>query len=227
MADFSILDYWALGFFIVSWLAYHLALEFTGKSRRSLNSQMYGYRHKWLEQAAARENRIVDTTIMASLQNGTAFFASTSLFAIGGALALFKVTDDILPMIGQMPLGAAMTRFALEAKAMGLTVILIYSFFKFSWAYRLFNFSAILLGSIPQPHEDKAILDPAVRRAGRMCVAAGKNFSRGQRAFFFALAYLGWFIGAKVFLLSTVAVLIVMTRRQFDSEALRALRDDG
>jgi hypothetical protein len=31
-----------------------------------------------------REARMVDMQIMASLQNGTAFFASTSLIAIGG-----------------------------------------------------------------------------------------------------------------------------------------------
>jgi uncharacterized membrane protein len=30
-----------------------------------------------------RDNRVVDTTINASLQNGTAFFASTSLIALG------------------------------------------------------------------------------------------------------------------------------------------------
>ena len=38
--------------------------------------------------------RIVDSQIMASLQNGTAFFASTSLIAIGGTLTLLRSTDD-------------------------------------------------------------------------------------------------------------------------------------
>ena len=37
-----------------------------------------------------REARMVDMQIMASLQNGTAFFASTSLIAIGGGLALLR-----------------------------------------------------------------------------------------------------------------------------------------
>ena len=43
----------------------------------------------------ARDMRMVDMQIMASLQNGTAFFASTSLIAIGGALTLLRSTDEI------------------------------------------------------------------------------------------------------------------------------------
>ena len=52
-----------------------------------------------------RDNRIIDTTIMASLQNGTAFFASTSLIALGGALTLLRSTDDVLPLFADMPSG--------------------------------------------------------------------------------------------------------------------------
>ena len=41
-----------------------------------------------------RDMRMFDMQIMASLQNGTAFFASTSLLAIGGALTLLRSPDD-------------------------------------------------------------------------------------------------------------------------------------
>ena len=51
----------------------------------------------------------------------------------------------------------------------------------------------------------------------------GCHFNRGQRAFFFALAYLGWFISPWLFLIATAAVLTVMWRRQFSSDARRAL----
>ena len=43
-----------------------------------------------------REMRMVDAQIVAALQNGTAFFASTSLIAIGGALTLMRSTDEVL-----------------------------------------------------------------------------------------------------------------------------------
>jgi uncharacterized membrane protein len=59
-----------------------------------------------------------------------------------------------------------------------------------------------------------------------MSVVAGKHFNRGQRAFFFALAYLGWFVSAYVFIAATAAVLYVMWRRQFASDARDALLKD-
>jgi uncharacterized membrane protein len=49
---------------------------------------------------------------------------------------------------------------------------------------------------------------------------AGRQFNRGQRAFF-ALGYLGWFVGPWVLFVTTAAVLIVTRRRP--SNAWRAM----
>jgi uncharacterized membrane protein len=185
---------------------------------------MNQYRYRWMEQMVQRENRIVDTTIMASLQNGTAFFASTSLIAIGGVLTLFNSTDDVISLFSQVPLGVATTRLAWELKVAGLAVIFVYAFFKFAWAYRLFNYVAILVGSVPVLRGDnRSQAEAAARKAASMNVVAGQHFNRGQRAFFFALAYLGWFVSAYVFIVATAAVLYVMWHRQFASDARSAL----
>ena len=56
-----------------------------------------------------------------------------------------------------------------------------------------------------------------------MNIVAGRHFNRGQRAFFFALAYLGWFVSPYLFVAGTAACLFVMWRRQFASDAIRAL----
>jgi len=53
--------------------------------------------------------------------------------------------------------------------------------------------------------------------------AAGRHFNRGQRAFFFALGYLGWFVSPWVLFLTTAAVVIVTWRRQFASNAWQAM----
>jgi uncharacterized membrane protein len=50
------------------------------------------YREVWIRRLLDREARMVDMQVMISLQNGTAFFASTSLLAIGGGLALLRAT---------------------------------------------------------------------------------------------------------------------------------------
>src|SRR4249919_293711 len=92
--------YWvdiaAVGFFILEWLVYAITLEHSAYGRDSLSARMHIYREVWIRRMLDRETRIIDTQILASLQNGTAFFASTSLLAVGGALALLRSTNEAL-----------------------------------------------------------------------------------------------------------------------------------
>ena len=145
--------YWvdiaAVSFFIVEWLVYGLTLEHTAYGRDSLSARMNGYREVWVRNMLHREARMVDMQIMASLQNGTAFFASTSLIAIGGALALLRATNDALTVLGSLPIDLTPSPALWEIKCVGLILIFIYAFFKFAWSYRLFNYVAILLGAMP------------------------------------------------------------------------------
>jgi uncharacterized membrane protein len=219
---FDWIDYLALAFFVLAWGGYHFAVEQLSAGRNSLNARMSMHRRVWMERLIVRENRIVDSTIMASLQNGAAFFASTSLFAIAGVLALLQATETALTIFADMPFGVVTTRLAFEAKVGGLGVIFVYSFFKFAWSYRLFNYAAILVGAIPVDPTDPGARG-AAGRAAAMNIVAGTHFNRGQRAFFFALGYLGWFISPYVLIAATSAVLIVMWRRQFSSDAIDAL----
>jgi len=92
---------------------------------------------------------MIDTAIMSGLQNGTAFFASTSLLAIGGAFALLNATDRIFGVLGDLSLQSTVPRGMFELKAIGLILIFGYAFFQFGWSYRLFNYASILLGATP------------------------------------------------------------------------------
>ena len=60
-------------------------------------------------------------------------------------------------------------------------------------------------------------------RNGLVITDAGRHFNRGQRAFFFALGYLGWFVSPWVLFVSTALVVVVIWRRQFASNAWRAM----
>ena len=71
-------DILAVGFFILEWLVYAITLEHTAYGRDSLSARMDAYREAWIRQLLDREARMVDIQIMASLQNGTAFFAYTA-----------------------------------------------------------------------------------------------------------------------------------------------------
>jgi len=187
---------------------------------------MNGYRDEWMERLLAREMRMVDAQVTAALQNGTAFFASTSLIAIGGALTLLRSTEEILTVVSVLPFASPPSRALWELKMLGLAVIFVYAFFKFAWSYRLFNYFAIMVGAAPPPAEkDTAEAQAFAHRASRLCADAGRHFNRGQRAFFFALAYLGWFLGALPLALTTTGIFIVMWRRQFASESRKAFGD--
>ena len=220
---FSLLDLIAVVGFVGAWAAYALFAEWPGR-QAGLNLRMNDYRAEWMRRMLAREMRMVDMQIMAALQNGTAFFASTSLIAVGGALTIVRSTDDVLNVVSTLPIGIQTTRMLWEMKAIGLAVIFVYAFFKFAWSYRLFNYVAILLGATPPLSEkDTPEAQAHVKRTARLFAAAGRHFNHGQRSFFFALGYLGWFVSPWVFMASTAAVVMVMWWRQFGSDASHAM----
>src|SRR5258708_35166482 len=131
-----------------------------------------------------REMRMVDAQIGAGLQKGCAVFACSALIAIGGALTLLRSSDAIVEVVAALPFGIKMTPIQWEAKTMGLAVIFVYAFFKFGWAYRLYNYVAILVGATP-PAKDKDTPEAKAHaeRVGRLCEVPGLPFNRGQRAF--------------------------------------------
>jgi len=150
--------------------------------------------------------------------------APTSLIAVGGGLALLRSTSEALSVLQALPIDISPPPALWEIKCVGLVLIFVYTFFKFAWAYRLFNYVAILLGSMPPASQrDTPQAEAHVVRTTRLFEAAGRHFNRGQRAFFFALGYLGWFVSPWVLFISTAAVVIVTWRRQFASSAWRAM----
>jgi uncharacterized membrane protein len=227
MPGFATTDYVALFVFAAAWLGYNTLVDHSRFSRQGLNALMNDFRLTWMRQMEIREIRIIDTQIMGSLQSGTAFFASTSLIAIGGTITLLRATDNALQVFGDLPFAPVPNRGLWDAKVIGLAIIFIYAFYKFSWSYRLFNYAAIILGATPMPASDDRVgRHGTARRAAEMNIVAARQFNRGQRAFFFALAYLGWFISPYLLIAATLAVLSVMWTRQFRSDARTALVRD-
>jgi uncharacterized membrane protein len=217
-------DILAVSFFVIEWVTYGFTLEHTAYGRNSLSSRMNAYREIWARRLLDREARMVDMQVVISLQTGTAFFASTSLLAIGGGLALLRATNDALAVLSKLPIDISPSPALWEMKCVGLILIFIYAFFKFAWSYRLFNYVAIMVGAMPLTSErDTPEAEVHVLRTARLFESAGRHFNRGQRAFFFALGYLGWFVSPWVLFFTTALVVVVTWRRQFASNAWRAM----
>ncbi len=129
--------------------------------------------------------------------------------------------------VQDVPFLDASSRLQWEVMSLGLLVIYAYAFFKFGWAYRLVNYSAMLLGATPDTGRDEAASEDilaAARRAGAMNVVAGRQFNRGLRTLFMSIGYLAWIGGPAAQILVTLAVAAILVYRQFASPALAALK---
>ncbi|WP_064713636.1 DUF599 domain-containing protein [Rhizobium bangladeshense] len=222
-------DYIALAFFACVWVGYSWLLKGrTFFGRTSLTHAMTERRREWIYNSLRRDLKMIDTQIMAGLQNGTAFFASTSIFAMGSCFALLGATEKVDAVFADLPFVLHGGHGSFEMKVGGLATLFGYAFFKFGWSYRLFNYCTILFGSIPMMRDTEADIiaaERAAERVIRMNVIAGSNFNEGLRAIFLSIGYLGWFINPYVFMLTTSVVIFVLTRRQFFSEARLAIMD--
>ncbi len=224
MLDLSRLDVAALIWLAAAWFGYAWMVERGPMSGRSLNARMVGYRRLWMRTMLTRDNRIVDMQINMQLQQGAGFFASTAFIAIGACVTLLGSTEKALELLQAAPMLDRPSRLLWEVKAVGLTLFFVYAFFKFGWAYRMFNYCAIVMGAAPKfSGEVTPAMEQVADRAAKLNGVAAGHFNKGQRAFFFSLGYLGWFAGPLVFMAGIAAVLVVLCRRQFRSESLHAL----
>jgi uncharacterized membrane protein len=83
---------------------------------------------------------------------------------------------------------------------------------------------AIMVGGAPPASErDEPEAKAYAQSTALVITDARRHFNRGQRAFFFALGYLGWFLGPLPFIATTAAILVVMWRRQFTSDSRQAV----
>ena len=226
MSHFSPFDLFALAWFVAAWAGYSFLIEATPHGRRGLNGLMHRYRALWMERMLAREMRMMDGQVIASLQNGTAFFASSSLIALGGAVTLLHATEDMSTIVAALPFGEPVNHIQWELKVIGLMIVFVYAFFKFAWSYRLYNYVAIMVGGAPPVSERDT---PEAKAYGETTATvitdAGRHFNRGQRAFFFALGYLGWFLGPLPLIVTTAGIVVVMWRRQFYSASRAAVHE--
>ena len=230
----SQLDYAALAWLLFCWGGYSLVADYGPWRDRSVSAVMGRYRTRWMTVMLGRENRIVDSNIIGNLLNGVAFFSSTTIFAIGGLLAALGATDSAVALLRDLPFAAETSSSELELKVLLLVAILTFSFFKFAWAYRLFNNCSVLIGAAPIEAADDpgaAPIDaadaPGAARladgAARLNILAARHFNRGLRAYFFALAALAWLVHPLLLMATSAWVVFVIYRREFRSRSLGIL----
>ncbi len=213
--QFTLLDAWAVAWFMVCWIGYSVAAEFTPLARYTVSTAMGRYRREWMCRMVERDVRIVDAQIHGNLLHGIGFFATTTIFAIGGLLALIGATDRAVEVLSELPFVQPTSRVTWEIKTLLLVMIFIYAFFKFAWAFRLANWYAIMIGAAPLVRNGSCADNEYVERATRINKLSAAHFNRGIRAYFFALATLSWFVDPRLYMVASALVLLVLINREF------------
>ena len=204
----------AIAFLLLCWIVIGWLIEHPPRRMPSVSTLMVQFRRDWMVQMVTRQPRIFDASIIESLRQGTAFFASTCMIAIGGGVAMIGNSDRIQGLATDLPLD--LEGVPVEAKIILLLFFLANALLKFVWSNRLFGYCSVLMAAVPNDPADPQAY-PRAAQAAEINITAARSFNRGLRAIYFGLASLGWLLGPLALVLATVVASAVMLRREFAS----------
>lgn len=215
-----------LAWFVFCWTGYTIYADHMKNGRLTLLSAMRNKRELWMVRMLSRENRVVDVNIMATLMRSVSLFASTTIFILAGLIAILGASDKAQALLSEIPFAVSSSQIEWEVKILLLLIIFVYSFFKFAWALRQFNYAIVLLGAAP-PREEAETSDALnfAKANASVITLAVLNFNRGLRAYYFGLATLSWFIHPLFFATASLWVVAVLYRREFMSKTLECLEN--
>jgi len=220
MPQIAPLDMAALAVTLALWLGSGWLIENPPARWPSVTRLMQGYRHEWMVQFVTRNPRVFDGTIIDSLRQGTAFFASASMIAVGGGLAMIGNPALLMGLAADLPLPADLADMRLRGVL--VVLFLVNALLKFVWANRLFGYCAIMMAAVPNDPSD-----PFARvRAGQAAdlnITAARSFNRGLRSIYFALGSLGWLIGPWALMAAATVTALVLLRRDFSSTSRKVM----
>lgn len=220
-AELTPVDLAAVLFLFVAWFSIGWITENPPAGKPSVSVLMKRYRREWMQQFVTRDPRIFDGNILASLREGTAFFASACMIAIGGALALIGNTDRLRGIVQEFELEHG-TALLWELKLLVPMFFIVNAFLKFVWSHRLFGYCAIMMAAVPNESDHPMARDRA-SQAAELNITAARSFNAGLRSVYFALGGLAWLAGAWALIVAAAVVLFVTWRREFASNSRRVI----
>lgn len=221
LAVFSPIDAIAVALLLGVWTGMTLLIEHAPRRFPSTSNLMADYRREWMVQFVTREPRIFDSQVIGQLRQGTSFFASASLIAIGGALALLGNLDRVMGVAEDLVAGEQ-PALVWEVKILLIVAFLVNAFLKFVWSNRLFGYCAVLMGAVPNDTNHPAAYTRAAK-AAEINITAARGFNRGLRSLYCALAATAWLLGASALIGAAIITALVLLRREFGSASRAVL----
>ena len=175
------LDLMALALLAAAWFAVARIIEHPPERYPSVSVLMKTYRRDWMRQFVQRDPRIFDGNILTSLREGTSFFASACMIAIGGGLALIGNTDPLAGIARDLE-AAEIPELLWRLKILLVLLFLANAFLKFVWAHRLFGYCAIMMAAVPNdprlPETEPRAMAAASRLRATSTSGCARSISR-------------------------------------------------
>jgi uncharacterized membrane protein len=220
LSQFDLVDAAALALLALAWFVTARLIEHPPARWPSVTRLMVGYRHEWMRQFVTRQPRIFDANVIDSLRQGTAFFASACMIALGGGVAVLGNSDQLRGVAQDIAPSAATE--ALELRIILPLLFLANALLKFIWAHRLFGYCSILMAAVPNEPDDPLALHRAAQ-AAEINITAGRAFNAGLRGVYFALGSVAWLAGPIPLIIATLATVGVLMRREFASHSRQVM----
>ena len=229
--NINLLDLVSFAWFFLTWIGYSIFARLAARRRNSLSSVLYRFRKEWVEKLSTSGMSEVDAELLASLEKQVSFFASTSLLILASLVTVLSTASEVFMNLSALSFVGGVSVEMAQAKLLLLIVVFTYAFFTFTWSMRQYGFCFILFGS--SFHTVRYYQNPTDFRAvtaqrnfdavAKVLDRAAHSYNYGLRAYYFALAALGWFINPWVFMSACAGIVFVLYRREFESSTLKAL----
>lgn len=226
MHTFPLIDIVAVLWFLSLWIGYSLFAKKRARHIHCLSSILRSLRVDWMYTVTHKDNHIADAALVGNVERNVTFFASSTILVLAGVLTVLASNEAFVRVIDQLPFTVEQTASQVLLKLAGMAVILVFAFFKFTWSIRQFGFVSVLMGMAPSMNRSTVSeqdRDRYARNTAKVLDQAGHEYNYGLRAYYFALAYLCWFVSPWLFIAVSAIVVGVLYRREYRSRVLRAL----
>ncbi|WP_404399555.1 DUF599 domain-containing protein [Idiomarina seosinensis] len=222
----SLFDFIALIFFFFTWIGYSLFARKRARTTHSLSSILCTLRIDWMQTVMRKEHQIADAALIGNVERTVTFFASSTVLVLAGVITVLAHAEEVVQVLAKLPLAPASSVIMVQFQLAILALIFIYAFFKFTWSIRQFGFVSVLLGAsvkYQQQGLSREESDRFAHHAAKVLDQSGHEYNKGLRTYYFALAYLAWFLHPLMLIIASSIVVFILYRREYKSRVLRDL----
>jgi uncharacterized membrane protein len=222
-AESTSLNIAAVILYFLIWGGYETLFDSRFRRPGSLNAKMILVRNAWAARMLERDTLLIDANLIGHSIHTATFLASTTVLILAGLLGVLGSSDRVYAAVSSISMIITTDQRLFEWKIGLIIVIFVYTFFKFTWAIRQFNYFCAIIGSAP-----RGAADATHGHATAMAVVLGHavaNVNAGFRGYYFAFAAVGWIAHPLALVLGALFTVTVLVRRQLTSPVAKAIRD--